>query len=61
MVDGNGQTRVAITNAFGYYSFSNVTAGQSVTLTAASRGLQFPAQTVSVSDTLSQVNFAPIN
>lgn len=41
LTDSNGQVRTATTTAFGYYRFDDVTAGETVTITAKARRYKF--------------------
>lgn len=54
-----GETRSAITNPFGYYSFAEVSAGETYIITAFAKGQQFaPAsRVVDASDSLMNVDF----
>ena len=52
MLSGNGTLMTVLSNSFGYYSFSSVTAGQSYTLTAVAKDKTFPTRLVLVVDTL---------
>lgn len=54
---GGGQAMEAITNAFGYYTFSNVPVGDTYVFSAAAKGAVFSPQVVSVTDTLTGVDF----
>ena len=57
--DSNGNVRTALTNAFGYYRFDEVTAGETYIATVQSKRYQFsnPTQVVTVLDELSNVDF----
>ena len=57
MTDMSGRVRVAITNAFGYYTFDNVEAGNSYVLTGGAKGLVFSPKVININDQLSEVNF----
>lgn len=59
LTDSNGETRAATTNNFGFYHFSNVAAGAAYVLTANSKRFSFnqPTQIISVSDSISDLNF----
>ncbi len=55
MTDPFGAVRTAVTNSFGYYQFTNVTAGQSYNLNVTSRRFTFATKAVSVTaDMLNQ-------
>lgn len=55
----SGVTISALTNAFGYYSFEDVTAGQTYVISVSSKGYQFdnPVRVVNVEDTISGMDF----
>ena len=57
--DINGQTRTVVTNAFGYYRFTDVMAGETYVLSISAKRYVFPEPTVllNVADTLTDVNF----
>ena len=57
--DAQGVVRTAMTNAFGYYSFSSVASGQNYTLSATARGYTFTQSTrmISVTDSLANIDF----
>ncbi len=58
LADLNGLTRTEVTNTLGVYQFNDVTAGSSYVLSAASKGYTFPPpQIISVSDSITDVNF----
>jgi hypothetical protein len=58
MVDGGGNTRIAISNGFGYYSFSNVLTGQMYTIGVTSKRYSFPAPSeVTVNGQITDMNF----
>lgn len=52
----------ALTNAFGYYNFSDLEAGQTYTVSVSAKGVQFanPTQIVTVQDELAGVDFVSI-
>ncbi|MCX7640780.1 MAG: right-handed parallel beta-helix repeat-containing protein [Pyrinomonadaceae bacterium] len=56
LVDQNGAMRISITNAFGYYSFADVEAGQVYVIEAVSKRYNFRAQVITVNEDM-QVNF----
>jgi hypothetical protein len=58
LTDGTGGVRIALTNAFGYYSFDSVDAGSSYLMTAVAKRYTFSAQLIAVVDTLTELNFA---
>jgi hypothetical protein len=57
LTDDAGNTRTALTNAFGYYSFDAVSAGRSYVIGVAAKRYTFTSQLVSIQDTLSDLNF----
>ena len=60
MTDTNGKTRTVISNAFGYYSFSEVPSGEIYTLVVSSRRFTFAPRVVSVNDQLADVDFTAL-
>ena len=52
ITDGNGFTRTALTNPFGYYTFDNVPGGVTYTVIALKKGFSFAPQTVQVNDNM---------
>jgi hypothetical protein len=59
MTDQNGVARTVITNAFGYYTFDDVTAGQAYIVGVEVRNMTFATRLVQVFDTLTDVDFSP--
>ncbi len=57
MTDGKGQIRTVITNAFGYYRFTEVEVGQIYIVSVSHKQYQFAPQVVSVSEELTELNF----
>jgi CSLREA domain-containing protein len=57
LTDRAGIPRTTITNGLGYYTFSKVPVGETYTMTVSSKQYQFAAQTVTVNDALSGLNF----
>ena len=57
ITDGSGIIRSARTNSFGYYRFTEVSAGENYILTARHKNYQFAPQVVSVNEDLSELNF----
>lgn len=55
--DNQGRTRTAVTNAFGYYRFDDVTAGQTYFMNAAAKRYRFEPQVLSVGEELTNVDF----
>lgn len=60
ITDSGGITREVITGSFGYYSFSNVTAGGTYTIRVTTRRYTFTPQVLTINDNLSNVNFVAI-
>ena len=60
MTDAQGATRRVITNAFGYYTFNDVTAGGSYIMGVESRRFRYSTRVVQVTDTLADVDFTPV-
>jgi predicted outer membrane repeat protein len=56
--DQNGQTRTALTNAFGYYQFENVTAGETYIISIRAKRYQFAPQLVSVATDVTDLEFS---
>jgi hypothetical protein len=58
MTDAAGQTRTAVTNAFGYYSFENVPAGGAYTFVVGAKGFRFGDPVIrTIGDDLTDLNF----
>ena len=59
LTGGDGPTRTALTNPFGYFRFDDVEAGQTYILIVRSKRYQFsnPTQVVFVSDEIADLNF----
>lgn len=55
--DFGGNSRLAITNPFGYYRFTNVSANGLYTFVVRSKRYTFTSRTVQVNDNLTDVNF----
>lgn len=52
ITDSNGNTRGALTNPFGYYTFDNVAAGGTYTLIVVKKGYEFTPQTLQINDNM---------
>ena len=63
LTNGSGQTRMALTNAFGYYRFEGLEAGEAVVVTISSKRKTFSpsSQVISLSDSAFNVNFVASN
>ena len=53
--DRNNVSRTAITNPFGYFTFPDLQAGETYTVTVSAKGFGFPTQTVTVTDAISSM------
>ena len=60
IVSSGGTTRMAITNAFGYYRFEGVTAGVTYTITARSKTYTFAPQTLQINNNATDVDFTAL-
>lgn len=58
LTDGTGAVHYARTGIGGYYSFPNISAGQTVTVAVSSKRYSFTTQVVSVEDNISELNFS---
>ncbi len=59
LVDSNGVIRTSRTSTFGYYRFFEIEAGQTVIISVTSKRYEFMSQTISLSETLTDVDFTP--
>jgi uncharacterized repeat protein (TIGR01451 family) len=57
MVDSNGTTSVTRTNAFGFFNFENIEAGQTIVLNVTSKRYQFTPQILNVTEDFAGLNF----
>jgi hypothetical protein len=57
MGGSTSERKTAITNAFGYYSFESVQAGQTYVFSVISKRYSFQPRTVEVSEELTELNF----
>jgi hypothetical protein len=59
LTEANGNTRRTLTNAFGYYRFVGIPAGQTVVVSAAAKRYEFnePTRVVTVNDAIENLNF----
>ncbi len=60
LIDTDGNRRSALTSSLGYYSFTNIPAGETVTIAASSRRYRFQPITRSIAESLSDVNLVGI-
>jgi hypothetical protein len=58
--DGTGHAMTAISNAFGYYRFSEVQSGGTYIMNATARGYTFTPRVMSVNDELTDVNLTAL-
>lgn len=58
LTDASGNSRTTTSSQFGYYRFNNVEVGQIYVITVASKKYQFLPQTVTVTEEVSDLNFA---
>lgn len=57
IIDSSGNTRMAMTNPFGYFRFTNVATGGTYTMRALSKSYTFAEQMMQVNDTVTDVVF----
>ena len=57
LTDSNGNSRSTQTGSFGYYGFEEVTTGETYTVSIRSKRFQFTPRIVSVSDSISDLDF----
>ena len=57
ITDSNGVSRISTTSSFGFFSFDNVSTGQTYTFRVASRFFRFTPRTVQVNDNLTLADF----
>ena len=57
MTDTRGNHRIAITNAFGYYSFDSVQSGANYVMLPSARRYAFSPRAVNVTDSLGDIDF----
>jgi hypothetical protein len=60
ITDAHGETRTAITNAFGFYQFDGISAGETYLLSARHKRHQFPEQVININEDLSEVNITAL-
>lgn len=63
LTDGSGQVRTALTNAFGFYRFDGLDAGEAVVVSISSKRYHFPepTQVITLGDSAFDVNFVASN
>lgn len=57
LTDSHGITRMAITNAFGFYRFDGIEVGQTITLNVSSKENQFEPVSLPVTEDMKDLNF----
>ena len=59
MTDATGNTRTAVSGAFGYYSFADVPVGQTYIMSVSSKRYEFldPIRAITVDDAIDNVDF----
>ncbi|MEP7147885.1 MAG: carboxypeptidase-like regulatory domain-containing protein [Acidobacteriota bacterium] len=61
LTDSGGNTRISLTNPFGYYGFSNVLSGQTYTIGASAKRYNFPPPSmVTVNDNITDLDFVAL-
>jgi hypothetical protein len=63
LIDSNGNQRTATTTSFGYYHFDDVTAGETVTLSAKARRFKFAQSSIvrTMNESISDADFVTID
>jgi hypothetical protein len=56
-----GESRTALTNAFGYYRLELVRAGETFTMQATAKGKHFTPRILTVDDDMADVNFTALD
>jgi len=59
LTDSQGNSRTALTNAFGYYRFAEVQAGEIYIIQVISKRYQFEPRSVIINDEINDLNFSP--
>lgn len=57
LTDANGETRLAVSSSFGYYTFENIAAGETYVVGVHSKRYSFAPRAVSVNDALADLDF----
>lgn len=57
LITAQGVRRVATTSSFGVYTFSDVSSGQNYTITVASKRFRFSVRTITISSSMSNLDF----
>jgi hypothetical protein len=60
LTDVDGNTRTALTNAFGYYGFDNVLAGRNYVISPSSKQHNFESQLITALEEMTDVNFTEL-
>ena len=58
LTNANGETQTALTNAFGYYRFEEVAAGETYVFNVSAKQHSFVPRVVLVNEDLTELNFA---
>jgi hypothetical protein len=59
LTDAGGAIRTTLTNAFGFYKFTDVAVGETYSLDARSKRYKFASQIVNVTGNLTDLDFYP--
>jgi hypothetical protein len=59
MIEPSGAQRITVTNYFGYYSFEDVTAGETYVVSVEAKGYRFEPRVITVYDTIYDLDFVP--
>ena len=57
ITNSNGETRNAITNSFGYYSFDEIAVGETYVISVSHKRYQFTSQVITVSEDIQNADF----
>lgn len=60
LTDSDGNSRSVRTSSLGFFNFSDVVAGQTVTVTVNAKGLRYAGQIIDVQDSVSDLTFYPV-
>jgi hypothetical protein len=59
ITDSSGNVRTAITSSFGYFSFDDISAGQTYIVAVQAKGYQFIPRVLSINDDIADLQFIP--
>jgi hypothetical protein len=59
LMEGDGTQHTAVTGSFGYFEFGEISVGQTVIVSVSSKRYNFAPVTVSLSDSISDLDFVP--